>query len=59
MFLSIRAENSVDILYLFRKLIMLAFHSLVNYIDQLLASVAITGFSPWGMVGVSWHIYFQ
>ena len=46
---------------------MLAFCSIVNYIDQLTASVAITDFSPWGMVGVSWpffdgvswHIYFQ
>ena len=46
---------------------MLAFCSLVDYIDLLTASVAVTDFSPWGMVGVSWpifdgvswHIYFQ
>ena len=65
MFLSFRAEDSVDKLYLFRKIIMLAFRSLVNYIDQTAASVAITDFSPWGMVGVSrrifdgvgWHIF--
>ena len=50
-FLSFRAENSADILYLFRKHIMLAFPSLVNYIDQLTASVAITDFSPQFMVG--------
>ena len=36
---------------------MLAFRSLVNYIDQLTASVAKTGFSPWGIVGVSWPIF--
>ena len=34
-FLNFRAENSGDILYLVRKLIMLAFRSLLNYIDQL------------------------
>ena len=37
---------------------MLAFHSLVNYIDQLTAAVAITDFLPWGMVGVSWPIFW-
>ena len=39
-------ENSVDILYLFRKLIMLDFCSIVNNIDHLTASVALTDFSP-------------
>ena len=57
MFLTFRAETAVDTLYIFRKLIVLVFCSFVNYIDQLTVSVAITDFSPWGMVGVSWPIF--